>query len=337
MKKKISFLMLVTAFAVMLLLLCSCNQEQEQGMEQVQLQPGINYALYENFYKIAYYIQEEGVSKLVIPEQYNGKPVKEIGYLPLNSESESVAFTPSNAYVTPPAFVSGNPPAHTVFIYGAPPNDLHLIGSINESNITSLTIPKSITKIGDNALILCATLNEIVVDAENSEYKSVDGNLYSKDGNTLVRYCGGKSENKFVIPDTVTNIADGAFAFAENLTEIIMPDSITEIGSYAFKGCSGLKNITIPNSVVSIGEAAFAGCVGIDNMVIPRSVIDLGKYAFGHCTKIKVRAEAEVKPDGWDKEWCRLGTLEYMNVEKFTPAEIDLYYNVIVEWGYSEN
>ena len=57
----------------------------------------------------------------------------------------------------------------------------------------------------------CENLINIVVDEENLQYKSIDGNLYSKDGKIFLRYAAGKIEEKFTIPVGVEKIEEGAF------------------------------------------------------------------------------------------------------------------------------
>ena len=93
--------------------------------------------------------------------------------------------------------------------------------------LTSITIPSSVTSMGDSALHGCAGLTNIVVDVNNSNYKSIDGNLYSKDGKTLIQYALGKTDASFTIPSSVTSIGYYAFyAFREstNLTSVTFAD-----------------------------------------------------------------------------------------------------------------
>lgn len=84
---------------------------------------------------------------------------------------------------------------------------------------------------------MCMAVEEILLDENNTRYKSIDGNLYSKDGTALIQYAVGKAETTFEIPQGVTTI-----------------------GAAAFFGCASLEKITIPNSVTSIGDSAFYSC-----------------------------------------------------------------------------
>ena len=147
------------------------------------------------------------------------------------------------------------------------------------NSLTSITIPDSVTYI-ENAFFGCDSLTSIEVSENNKNYKSIEGNLYSKDGKQIIQYAIGKKENSFTIPDGVTTIREDAFYGCYSLTSITIPDSVTSIGYRAFEFCSSLTSITIPDSVTTIREDAFSGC---DSLTI-------------YC-------ETVYKPSGWDSYW----------------------------------
>ena len=153
-------------------------------------------------------------------------------------------------------------------------------------NLTSITIPNSVTSIGDSAFRECSKLTNISVDANNIKYKSINGNLYTKDEKTLVCYTVGKTDKSFTIPNSVTSIGNSAFYECDNLTSIIIPNSVTSIGNSAFSYCEKLTSITIPNSVTSIGENAFSSCTNLKSITIPNSVTSIGVWAFFHCSNL---------------------------------------------------
>lgn len=114
------------------------------------------------------------------------------------------------------------------------------------------------TNIGECAIYNCFALENIEVDKNNQYYKSIDGNLYSKDGTILIQYALGKKDTSFVIPDFVTTINDSAFYMYDYmdiydgesmLKSITIPASVTRIGMYAFGGCKSLDNITFKGTV----------------------------------------------------------------------------------------
>lgn len=147
-------------------------------------------------------------------------------------------------------------------------------------NLTSVAIPDSVTSIGNRAFAYCYKITHITVDEDNSNYKSIDGSLYSKDGKALIQYAIGKTEEAFVIPDSVTSICDAAFYGCRGVTSLTIHEGVTDIGDEAFADCDGLTSIVIPNSVTSIGNVAFWHCFGLTSVTIGNGVTSIGKGAF---------------------------------------------------------
>lgn len=100
------------------------------------------------------------------------------------------------------------------------------------TGLTSITIPESVTSIGNNPFQSCSNLANITVAENNEIYKSVDGNLYSKDGKTLIFCPYGSDTVSFTIPNGVTSIVENAVS-NPNIKSIIMPTSVKTIGKDA--------------------------------------------------------------------------------------------------------
>ncbi|MBQ9084673.1 MAG: leucine-rich repeat domain-containing protein [Clostridia bacterium] len=154
------------------------------------------------------------------------------------------------------------------------------------TSLTSISIPNSITGIGFNAFCLCTSLANIEVDEENTKYKSIDGNLYTRDGKTLVQYAIGKKDASFTIPSGVNSIGSYAFVNCSNLTGVIIPDDVISIGHNAFSYCSNLANVTISNSILEIEYSTFENCDSLTYVTIPNGVETIGKYAFYGCDSL---------------------------------------------------
>ena len=127
-------------------------------------------------------------------------------------------------------------------------------------SLTSIVIPYSVTNLGAGVFSSCTSLTSIIVDENNSNYKDVDGNVYSKDGTILLQYAIGKTDTSFIIPDNVTSIGDFAFRGCSSLTNIEIPSSVTDLGDSAFNVCSSLTSVIIPNSVINMGNGVFSNC-----------------------------------------------------------------------------
>ena len=84
---------------------------------------------------------------------------------------------------------------------------------------------------------------------------------------------------------TVTTIGNSAFLYYFYLTSLTIPNSVTTIEDGAFAYCSGFTgDLIIPNSVTTIGASAFFTCYSFDgDLVIGNSVTTIGEYAFDDC------------------------------------------------------
>ena len=118
----------------------------------------------------------------------------------------------------------------------------------NCSDLTSLTLPSSVTRIGDYAFYNCSGLTSLT------------------------------------LPSSVTRIGDYAFYKCSGLTSLTLPSSVTSIGEFAFMYCSGLTSLTIPSGVTSIGMSAFEYCSSLTSLTLPSSVNEIGIYAFHGCS-----------------------------------------------------
>lgn len=153
-------------------------------------------------------------------------------------------------------------------------------------DLAYVEIPSTIKYIEEYAFSYCENLTCIKVDEDNLYFKSIDGNLYSKDEKDLIRYAAAKTDTSFTIPNGVENIKTSAFDTAYNLTDIKIPNSVKFIGGGAFS-CTNLKEIEIPNSVSIIGDGAFSGCREIVSIVIPDNVTTIGASAFAYCANLE--------------------------------------------------
>ncbi len=152
--------------------------------------------------------------------------------------------------------------------------------------LTSVSIGNGVTSIGYEAFSQCSSLTSINVGTENEKYESIDGNLYSKDGKTLVQYAIGKSDTTFIIPNSVTSIGYSAFSQCFSLTSVSIGNGVASIGDYAFSSCISLTSITIPDSVTLIGDDAFYLCTSLTSVSIGNGVTSIGDHAFMFCSSL---------------------------------------------------
>ena len=181
--------------------------------------------------------------------------------------------------------------------------------------LESIYIPKSITSGLECMFYGCTSLLNIEVDEDNAYYKSIDGNLYTKDGKTLLQYAVAKTDKTFTviegveyisvyafqksnylesvsIPNTVQEIGDGAFWDCISLQSIVIPDSVRYVGTFAFSGCVSLVSADISDNI-SIIHGTFSYCSSLQSIKIPSSVTFISEGAFKECISL---SSARLRP-----------------------------------------
>ena len=121
---------------------------------------------------------------------------------------------------------------------------------IHHTKIHSVTIPQSVTSIGDSAFAGCHNLDSLTIN------------------------------------DAATSIGRRAFAECPLTTTLELGENITTIGNSAFYDCRGLKNVTIPQSVTSIGDSAFGECSSLETLSLGENIKTIGDSAFYHCINL---------------------------------------------------
>lgn len=230
----------------------------ENAEREVYTEDGVILSYMHGHYEVSGYRGNGGAVN--IPAKYEGKPVTRINDRAFYSKEriDSIYIPATITSIGPEAFAECR-------------------------GIKELTIPRGVFVIGAKAFYCCTGICDIKVDEENEVYRSIDGNLYTKDGETLLQYAIGKPEPKFTIPRGVKKIGDFSFYNCHNLTDIDISDDVECIGNEAFSLCVNIRSLTIGNGVVSIGASAFWQCQGIKRLTISSSVKEIGDKAFWHC------------------------------------------------------
>lgn len=139
-------------------------------------------------------------------------------------------------------------------------------------NVVEINIPESVNNIGYHALERCDALSEITVHPSNAQYScDENGVLFNKYKTELIVYPAGNERTTYIIPDSVMNIAEYAFSYCQNLSDVILSDNVIYIGFGAFIECDHLTNMVIPENVFYIGVDAFYGCVSLERITVDPS------------------------------------------------------------------
>lgn len=151
----------------------------------------------------------------------------------------------------------------------------------------TVNIPASLDVIDEYSFLESDKIICFNVAEGNTKFKSIDGNLYSADGKTLIRYAISKPDESFVIPDGVEFIGANAFYKAFRLKSITVPSGVLIIGANAFENCYALTEITLPDETACIGRSAFRKCWGLSSITLGKNMKSIAEEAFYDCNNLK--------------------------------------------------
>lgn len=135
-------------------------------------------------------------------------------------------------------------------------------------------INKSLRVIGGGAFAGKKITGFYINEQGNDYFTSVEGALYTKDGESLVVYPPALVEPTLTLPNGLKKLAPYSFAFCSTVTNVILPESLTEIGDFAFAGCK-LSEFTVGKNVVKFGDGVLK-----DNKQLSKIILDEGNTSF---------------------------------------------------------
>ena len=169
--------------------------------------------------QIAYYalnVKTDGESDIMDEDNYLFYTYDNINYLLGYSGADKELTLPTN--------------------YNGKPYEIYAFAFYECNRLVNVTIPDSVTSIGDYAFEYCSELAVVTI-----------GNGVTSIGDLVFSDCSGLTS--ITIPNSVTSIGDSAFSFCSGLTSVTIGNGVTSIGNWAFNYCDKLKTVFYTGTV----------------------------------------------------------------------------------------
>ena len=152
------------------------------------------------------------------------------------------------------------------YINGWPVVELSWYAFYGCTELTSITLPNTVTEIGVGAFKLCSSLTSVNIQ---NGVKTIASDTFS----------GCESLKMIKLPDTITTLDSKAF-FESGLVHLDIPDGVKEIPKDCFSGAKALQSITFPATLTKIDGSAFYGCRALSYLTIPNGVTEISGYLY---------------------------------------------------------
>ena len=303
--------------AISVLGFVSCEPKDEKNVPKSFVCSETNLTIELSEDKSYYIVTDCPVDKteVVIPENYYGKPVKEIAATAFDGceNLTKVSIPDCMIDIKLETLVACKNLEYTekggVKYLGNESNPYVYLAKYFSEEMETVVVESGCKAIGHSAFSDCDKLTSV----------SLPDGLTSI-GGAAFRYC--KFTN-IKLPASLKNIGVSAFSYCQNLNNITIPEYVTEINERTFEGCYQLGNvrfrnnltkigafafsetaltrITIPYGVKTIGGYAFAGCGDLTSVTIPTSVTDIGPNTFFYCSSLR-----RIQFDGTKEQWGKV-------------------------------
>ena len=168
---------------------------------------------------------------------------------------------------------------------------IHSRAFVETNRLRRITIPDSITDVGEILPFCeCTALEAIIVSENHPVYSSLDGVLLSRDRSRLICYPSGRPADHYDIPQGITSIAPFAFTYGYALRSVTIPEGVTELGADVFFSCENIEQVRLPESMTKIDELAFVYMHGKITVIAPH---EAEYYGYGSTSIVDWVVEPE--------------------------------------------
>lgn len=209
---------------------------------------------------------EGSEQNLVIPETFDSITVTEIGNDAFrHADMKTLVIPGCIKRIRQYAFVDCFKLTSVEIQEGVERIDRYAFFSCNKTQ--TFTLPSSISEMGDGVFYNCSKLNTINIAADHPYLEVKDDVLFSRPDHRLIWYPESRKDKEYTIPDGTEIIGEWSFGFSK-MAAVVLPESITNIHEYAFAYCKNLKTINFPRGITSLKSVLYQ-CDKVERIIIP--------------------------------------------------------------------
>lgn len=175
--------------------------------------------------------------------------------------------------------------------------------AFSNTNVTDVTIPSTVTTIGNKAFQNCMRIEELEIPDTVTSIGS-----YAFAGSTSLKTVTIKNANvgqygfqgctaleeipdvfKTGYPWNTTSYSSNMFSGCTSIEEVDITIGTAGTGSSVFQGCTGLKSITLRKGNVNsfvVGSSYAKGCTSLETVNLPNEVTEIASNAFEDCSSL---------------------------------------------------
>ncbi|MBD5356991.1 MAG: leucine-rich repeat protein, partial [Bacteroides sp.] len=177
-------------------------------------------------------------------------------------------------------------------------------------SLQSVSIPDSVTAIGDETFWRCESLQSVSIP---NSVTAIGINPFIKCPNIQISLAH-KSDYKLLFNDFLIDSNGLLISYIGKSNSVSIPNSVRVIGDRAFSGCRSLQSVSIPDSVTAIGNNAFSECKSLQSVSIPDSVTAIGNSAFSECESLRSVSIPDSVSSIGDSAFSCCGSLQSVSI-----------------------
>jgi hypothetical protein len=154
------------------------------------------------------------------------------------------------------------------------------------AKLTAIHLPSTLTYVSGAAFGGNTSLKILTIAEECPSYKTESNVLFTKNGELLVTYAGGKTNRNYTVPKDVKMIGNTAFKGSTHLTKLSTQENFTTVGIEAFRDCTNLREVNFVEGLSEIYAGAFLNCTKLYKVTLPNGTRLIAQDAFTGCNKL---------------------------------------------------